>query len=798
MEREPGGSSADPFIAETLDREIGLMGATSLGVGTMVAAGIFILSGLAVGNVGAMAITSFLIAAVVASFTAFAYAEFSAIYPESGGGYAYVSNVFDSDLTYIVGWSMILGYPASAAFYLASFSDWFYRFMYPALDIPEAVPYWFSGVMVLALLIGVNLKGTKETGFFQLVVTGMKIALILLFIFGGLQAFDAETVASSFAENAGDLRQIGLTSALVFITFFGFEAIGTNAEEIEKPHKNVPRAIFISMGLVTVLYVLVVLVIVLAIHDEAFLHFLIDRTSVASLEGARSFVTRNGEVAMGRAAQYYIGDFGFFVIIVGALLSMLSAANATVFAGSRVKLAMGRRDHLPSTLGDLHPNFETPYKSVLLTGVFIFFFISFFTVLFGGVPGAEGPALGFRGLYLGIEAVAHFADFMLLGGLIFVNLAVIYSRKRHPGIERPFRVPGVPLVPLLAVAANLLLLVNVEPKSFILGLTAEAVGIALWFAWKSRAPSEKIVEEKTPTAVTRSRSTGGGYQIAVAISNPPNLYQLMRTACILAKDRGGEVLVVHAVTMPEQTPLSEGHEIAERRRGILNEAIEFSEGRGVPASGIIRIGHHASHAILNTLEQEGSDAVLLGWEGGSGGQEAVLGSNVDRVVSKAKCDVHVEKIWPNAGGEIGSVLLPVAGGPHFDLSAETARAIARAKDSSVKLLHVLGTNPSVEDRGGAEEFLKSAEGKFEDVRTELEVVENDDVVAAIVEESGRHGVTVIGASREGFLQKVLFGTAPELVARQAGSIVIMNKRYLGVKSRLKGLVKELILRRHAG
>ncbi|MDY6780904.1 MAG: amino acid permease, partial [Halobacteria archaeon] len=107
-------------VETELDRDLGIVSAVALGVGTMIAAGIFVLSGLAVSNVGAMAIVAFLIAAVVASFTAFAYAEFAAIYPESGGGYAYVANTFDTDLTYIVGWSMILGYPASAAFYLAS------------------------------------------------------------------------------------------------------------------------------------------------------------------------------------------------------------------------------------------------------------------------------------------------------------------------------------------------------------------------------------------------------------------------------------------------------------------------------------------------------------------------------------------------------------------------------------------------------------------------------------------------------------------------------------------------------
>ncbi|MFB6194593.1 MAG: APC family permease, partial [Haloplanus sp.] len=311
-------------VETELDRDIGIVGAISLGVGTMIAAGIFVLSGLAVSNVGAMAIVAFVIAAIVASFTAFAYAEFAAIYPESGGGYAYVANTFDSDLTYIVGWSMILGYPASAAFYLASFSDWFDRFIVPlfAAGLQAAIPFWISGLVVLGLLVGVNLKGTEESGQFQIAVTALKVALIIVFLYGGLQAFDMATIQQSVSENITKYRDIGLTSALVFITFFGFEAIATNAEEIEDPGRNVPRAIFVSMGFVTIIYALVVFVVTLAINDPGYLDLLIRVVDgVADTAGARSFIAENGELAMGYAASFYLGNVGFYVIIVGALFS---------------------------------------------------------------------------------------------------------------------------------------------------------------------------------------------------------------------------------------------------------------------------------------------------------------------------------------------------------------------------------------------------------------------------------------------------------------------------------------------
>jgi APA family basic amino acid/polyamine antiporter len=457
-----------------LERDIGLLGAVSLGVGTMIAGGIFVLSGLAVSNVGAAAVVSFLLAAVVASLTALTYAEFAAIYTVDGGGYEYVVEVFDSELTFFVGWLMILGYPASAAFYLGSFAEWFRRFVAPAVEFPAAIPHWSVGLAVLGVLVAVNLLGAEETGTFQVVVTALKVALIVLFLWGGLRAFDPGVVSASMARNLPHLGDMALTSALVFITFFGFEAIATSEGEIEAPERTVPRAIFFSLGLVTVLYALVVVVVVLAVNDETFLRFLADHTGLESPARASSFVAENGEVAMGRAAQYYLGDAGFWAFVLGALLSMVSAANATVLAGSRVKLAMARHGHLPGRFERIHTRHHVPHYAVFLTGVFIAAFLVVFTAGLARPPGPGSE--GAPGLHLGLDAIAHFADFMLLSGLAAVNVALVRSRRKYPDRERPFEVPGVPWVPGVAVLSNLALLANVRSESLLLGLFALAVG----------------------------------------------------------------------------------------------------------------------------------------------------------------------------------------------------------------------------------------------------------------------------------------------------------------------------------
>ncbi|MDY6780903.1 MAG: amino acid permease, partial [Halobacteria archaeon] len=692
---------------------------------------------------------------------------------------------------------------------------WFYRFILPLFELKQAMAFWIPGIVILALLVALNLKGTEESGKFQIVVTALKVGLIILFLFGGLQAFDAGSIASSFAENFSKFREIGVTSALVFITFFGFEAIATNAEEIKEPGRTIPRAIFISMGFVTLIYSLVVLVVVLAKSDPAFLSFLVENVEgLAEAAGAEEFIRESGELAMGYAAQFYLGNIGFYVIIVGALFSMLSAANATILAGSRVKLAMSRRDHLPSRFEELHDSFNTPYNSVLLTGGLIFSFIFLFTVVFGGGPESEAvlhlpfsvPLVG-ASLHLGIEAIAHFADFMLLTGLIVVNLALVQSRRKYPDIDRSFEVPGVPYVPIVAVLANLVLIVNVEPSSFLIGLLAQVVGVGVYFTVLSSDTSAEEAQEEAPTVVAEHEPSERDYQILVPISNPDHVEQLMRTADDIAQEKDGEVLVMSAVTLPEQTPLEKGKKFVDEKRDVLERAMELSREADVPVSGVVKIGHHASDAILHTVKEHDSDAVLMGWRGRrSHRRDIVLGSTVDAVVQEAECDVLVERIGETE--DVESVLVPVAGGPHAEFAVGVARSIAVPNDARVKLIRVVdegteeikGNEPdeALDELVGSIFGGEGGEGeqdgdgvgnenegeKARDVEVETEVVSDDDVVDAIVRESENHEITVVGATREGLLQQFVFGAIPEEVGRKAEGVVIMAKKNLGITSKL--------------
>ena len=476
---QPGGAGESPgVVVAGLSRDLGLVSALAIGTGTMIAAGIFTLSGLAVGYVGSAAIVSFLLAAVVAAFTALTYCEFTSIYPFSGEGYLYARKTFPPLLAYLVGWCILLGYASSCAFYIASLSSYFNEFIWHV-----AVPA-LPGLVFLAALTLLNIKGTKESGTFQIVVTAAKIILLVWFIAGGLGSFDTVAITERFSR---DIPHIASTAALVFITFFGFSAIAASAGEVMNPTKTIPRAIFISMVVVTVLYSLVVLVVVVADLNEY------------------------TEAAMGVAARAFLGPVGGAVIVGGAIFSMISASNASIMAGSRVALSMSQLRHLPRFFGRIGARTRTPFVAVL----------------------AAGGSIGIFALLLPLESLAHFANLVLLLALCLVNAALIVHRRRFPDIERPFRVPLVPLLPALGIAANVYLILQIPMQGHIqpvvFAILALAAGLFAYAAWRgTRSDLPDPAGPGSRVVVLSASPRTAPFRILLPVHNPQTAEPLVR------------------------------------------------------------------------------------------------------------------------------------------------------------------------------------------------------------------------------------------------------------------------------
>ncbi len=739
--RLPQSSARRPEIQTQLTRDLGLVSALAIGVGTMIAAGIFTLSGLAVGNVGSAAIAAFLLAAVAALFTALTYCEFTSIYPESGEGYLYARKTFAPPFAFMVGWCLLLGYTSSCAFYVASLSSYFNEFLVPALHHTRLE--MLAGLVALAGLTLLNVKGTKESGTFQIVITAGKVVLLVWFIAGGVlhAGIDTDVLIERFST---DLLKIGSTAALVFITFFGFSAIAASAGEVTEPTKTIPRAIFISMGLVTLLYSAVVLVMVMAQLSEY------------------------SEAAMGTAAKTFLGSVGGMVIVGGALFSMVSASNASIMAGSRVALSMAHLAHLPPDIGRVDARTRTPVVALLLTG----------------------STIGGFALMLELERLANFANCVLLIALIAVNVALILHRRLYPDIERPFRVPFVPVLPALGILANAYLLTQIEEWApILLAVAAIGMGFLSFLAWKGTTPEEaELPGSPSRVALERAAMTQGRFRVVVPLANPATAERLIDLAAAIAGPRQGEIIALRVVSVPDQTAPAREDLLVDREIEVLDVARARALEHGIPVTSLVRVGHDVARAILETSRERHAHLIVLGWEGRTTTARKILGEVTDAVVNHARTDLLLVKF---VGEEPPRrLLLPSAGGEHAIRAEEYAADIAKSLDGSITLCGVVPEGAEHGERvtneearlAGARLRMLETTPLEDDESVRVQVLRHGSVSAAIIDESDRHDAVVVGAAGQSFSTRVLFGSIPEEIARRAPRTVIVVKKHHAVKA----------------
>ncbi len=719
-------------IEAELNRDLGLVSALAIGVGTMIAAGIFTLSGLAIRNVGSAAIVSFLAAAVVALFTALTYCEFVSIYPHSGEGYLYSRKTFPRPLAYVVGWALFLGYTSSCAFYIASFSSYFHEFVW------HSGYSFLAGVAVVILLTMLNVKGTKESGSFQVVITLAKVALLIWFIAGGMSSVSMPDLISKFSH---DIVKIGSTATLVFITFFGFSAIAASAGEVRNPVKTIPRAIFISMGLVTVLYILVVLVVI----------------------GAH--LTEYTEASMGVAAEKFLGPIGGMVIVGGALFSMVSASNASIMAGSRVTMSMSQLGHLPKRVGSVSARTRTPVVALVIVGATILFFA----------------------LAMPLEDLAHYADTVLLLVLVLVNAALIVHRKKFPDMVRPFRVPLVPFIPALGIIANIYLLSQImhHPFPVVMAVLSLVVGFIGFMIWKGAQPAEEALpgvpsrvamEKRAPVEKT-------GFRVLVPVANPENVEQLIKLAAAMARERNGDIIALRVVLVPEQLEPTEADAYVERERAILDKALHHATLEGVPLTSLVRIGHNAAKAILETARERDCDLVLMGWKGFTKTARKILGEVTDDVVKHAPCDIMLAKIVGDK--PIARLLMPTAGGKHIQRAEEYAAMITPSKEGSLTVCSVVPKSANSEQLEVTNSRINEAVDRIsghKQITVNSKLISHNVVADGIISESKSYDAIVLGATRQLFYHQLMFGNIPEIIARKSKRSVLLVKKYSRARS----------------
>jgi amino acid transporter/nucleotide-binding universal stress UspA family protein len=754
----PAGPEGDQT---TFARDLGLFDATMIGVGAMIGAGIFVLTGIAAGEAGPASILAFALNGGVTLLTAFAYAELASAIPRAGGGYSFVRRAFPGAVGFTAGWMLWFAYTVACSLYALGFAGYFWEFFLKYLpglaDVVYGVVGQHGAGLLLTAIVGVvfirlNVQGAAVTGRAENVLTVSKILVLGVFIVYGLGRILHEP--GQMAESFSPFLPQGLGGVLVamgltFIAFEGYDLIATVAEEIKEPEKNIPRATFIALGITVTMYLLILFVSLAA---------------VVPAEGSSwQFLREYKETAIVRAAEDFMPAFGVAVIVFGGLLSTMSALNATVLASSRVAFSMSRDNWLPKAMSEIHPRRRTPHVAIIVTGLILI-----------GIA-----------VTLPIEAVGSAASLIFLLTFALVNLAVIVLRRKAPEIPRKYRVPFYPVTPILGIGLNVFLAVyqfKFQPIAWYVTAGWILFGLLIYFAH-----FEKLSAEERPQVLVPGRAVapGSAYTVIVPLHNPENVGVLLDFAGPIARARSGRVVAITVVKVPRQLPIHEGLRFSHHRESLLKQAREYAARENVPLETDLVVAHHVSDGILEAAQRHRADLIMMGWKGFTNTRERLFGEVADRIIRQAPCDLMVLKI---AGSRrLHRCLFPTAGGPNARLATDFLTILADAFDMKVTAGYVVPPDASEEEELAAERWMeKTLIHVGETVELERELIPAKSVAGGLALASRDFDLVVVGAAKEPFFRRILVGEIPEKVARYSPASVLIVKRYEGpVKSWLK-------------
>ena len=435
-----------------LKRTLSSRALVALGIGAIIGAGLFSLTGIAAADHAGPAVTlSFVLAAAGCAFAGLCYAEFASMIPVAGSAYTYSYATMGEFMAWIIGWDLVLEYALGAATVGVSWSSYLNQLL---AQYNMAIPPEFSSapaeggiinlpaIFIVCLLSLLLMRGTKESAFVNNILVAVKVAVVLVFIILGWKFINPEFHTPFIPENTGGkfggLPGIAAGAALVFFAFIGFDAVSTAAQEAKNPQKGMPIGILGSLVICTVLYVLFSYV-------------------MTGLVPYQNFAGDASPAATAFAETGY--DFLQTGLIVAILAGYTSVILVMLMGQSRVFYSMSNDGLLPRFFGQIHAKFRTPWK----TNIFFMFFVSIFA---GFVP---------------IKDLGHMVSIGTLFAFSLVCIGILVMRKKMPDAPRAFRTPLVPFVPIAGVLVCGYLMFSLETESWWRLLIWLALGVVIYF-----------------------------------------------------------------------------------------------------------------------------------------------------------------------------------------------------------------------------------------------------------------------------------------------------------------------------
>jgi basic amino acid/polyamine antiporter, APA family len=495
-----------------MKRELSLLDLTSIGIGGIVGAGIYVLSGQAAAlYAGPAVVLSFCFSGIACGFSALCYAELASMIPSSGSAYSFTTVAFGQLAAWMIGWDLLLEYLMGAATVAVGWSGYFQSLLKDmGVKLPPSIASaslaydpitneWRTNpgaiINLPAVLICVAAGallcfGVSESAKVNSIIVVIKISVLLLFLCVGASKVNVNNYSPFIPPNEGQgiygASGIFRGAAVVFFAYIGFDAISTAAQEAKDPQRTVPLATLIALGVSTALYVAVSLV-------------LTGMVSYKELNVADPIAVALD--AVGGSELQWIRP----IVKVGALLGLTSVIVVNLMGQSRILYVMADDGLLPSIFSKIHPRYKTPYIAVMVTS-------------------------GLAGILAGIVPLDVLGELVSIGTLLaffLVCATVIVLRYKQPLLKRPFVTPFSPIVPALGMITALINMVSLPPATWLRLFIWLVLGLLIYFGYSKRYAK--------PIAIRQARLLGLTSQSTLSISS--NTPSSTTTAILLAQKK---------------------------------------------------------------------------------------------------------------------------------------------------------------------------------------------------------------------------------------------------------------------
>ncbi len=705
-------------------RELGAEHAVSLGLAILIATAIFTLHGPIMAVAGPAAALSYLLMGGLFLLTLLCYVELQLNSGQGGGAYTLLRESAKVPLAFLTGWSVLLGGVLLAAVLALGFATYLAAMAeaYLAVRLPEPL---VAAFLILAIVI-YSILGRRGFGRTRHVITWGVIAALLLLCSFCLPHIRIENYRLFSPQGVSGI-EAGLS--LLLIGFLAFECVALSVSEIRRPRQTITQAFFIILSLGTILFILVSLV------------------AVASASG---LILGQVRVPLAAIAGQCVGDYGQLLLLLVGLIFIPLTLNSTIFLVVRQAQAMDQDNLLPDMLRRGRGRLGTPYLLLLFIGLGAVIF-----TLLGD-----------------LEFIARLGGFSALFLMSMVAVADILWERSVEDSPRS-RLPLRPLIPALVLVVNFFFLPTLGVMPLLGGAIWIGTGLLIYQVY---AKKRYIAGREGVVVFKRKREpTEAEYRVLVPLDPQERQPQLIKLAVALAGDKGGEVLPLRVVTLPEQVPLREGEKIAREIESLFSWSLAGEDTGAVSLTPITRIARTVSRGILDTATEEECDLIMLSWEGYTEAKGPIMGPILDPVIENAPCDVLLVK--GDRLAKLDTILVPTSGGPHAPIAAQIALKLARLYGAQVTALYVCREGATTEDQQRGLEMITDTLSALEtDDLIKPKVIIAQGVVSGILEEAKKYDLMLLGASEESLFDRFLFGTVAERIARKSPVPVMIAKR----------------------